>query len=296
MSTVLEKNTLNISEIKRLISSIEAIQPISSTVAPQLPTHIQAVKNVCANWSNNSLPELEISFKLISTLVGDWNSNYEKELTALVQANNFDKTQFTAVLQKLQAQAASTKASTLKSGALSKADDSNLASAIANINSDSTKISSQASADQQTINDLNAKIAHSQSKINDYRRREKIYRWIPGMGWIMSALDKLISNVKGYQDQVNSYTSAERNEQNEIKQLQAVIPVLSNTSSTVKIVSTAFISLEDSLDSLSSNLTDIIGQIDSIKQDNFPVWIQAQIHTLTDDFAQVNAIATKINQ
>ena len=29
------------------------------------------------------------------------------------------------------------------------------------------------------------------------------------------ALDKLISNVKGYQDQVNSYASAE-NEQNEI--------------------------------------------------------------------------------
>ena len=298
MSAVLTNNNtqLNISEIQKLISSIEAIQTINSSVVPQLPNHIQTVKNICANWSHTTLPQLETSFKMIANLDQDWNATYEKELTALVQANNFDKTKFTAILEKLQSESASAKAATLQSSTLSKNDDSSLAAAIANINSDGTKISSQAKADQQSINDLNSKIAHAQSKINDYRNRQKIYRWIPGWGWLAGAIDGLVSNVKGYQDQINAYRSTEANEQNEIKQLQAIIPILGNTSSTVKIVSTAFISLEMSLDSLGSNLTDILGQIDAIKQDSFPVWIQAQIHTLSDDFNQLSAISSKISK
>ncbi|NQY80825.1 MAG: HBL/NHE enterotoxin family protein [Candidatus Caenarcaniphilales bacterium] len=296
MNATLTKSTqLNISEIKKLISDIEAINVVNSQAAPSLPTHIHTVKTLCSNWSQNSLPELEISFQLISKLVDDWNNTYFNSLNTLINNSDFDKTKFISILNQVQTEANTAKASTLKSSSQTKADDSTLSTAIANINSDSSLISSKLSADQAGLRDLNQKIADAQSKINDYKHRQKIYRWIPGWGWLAGAIDKLASNIGGYQKQVDAYRNAEVSENNEIQQLQSIIPILSNSSSTIKILSSAFISLEETLDTLTASLTNILGQVNAMKDDQFPVWIEFQVKSLNDDFEQINSISSKIS-
>ena len=295
MTTVLEANvSANLSKIKALINNVESLDTVSFSAVPELALHINNAKQVCKSWGDETAPALETSLTLILSLVNDWNTKYLVELNSLIIEKPVAKDKIKTLLKELSARASAAKLSASTSSSKTKLDDSNLAAAMGNINSDAAKLNAKIQADQASINSLNDQISHAQSKINDYKKREKIYKWIPGWGWLAGAIDKLVSHIGDYEDEVKKDIAIINGDSGEMNKLSSVINTISKFISALQIVTASFVSLEESLDNLGGNLTDLLMKIDTIEEYTFSVWIKAELHSLSEDFEQINSIVTKL--
>jgi chromosome segregation ATPase len=290
-SATLEKTTkLNLSEIKSMIEKIEKMPDIHSDIAAHLAEHIEALKKVSNDWLTQAEPQVAQGLSQASKLVIEWNNTYAGELSSS------DKDRIKQTLKEISQESAAAQDALAKSSTITKNCDCRLATSFASIKADFTLIQTKLKADQASINDLNNRIASAQSKLNAYHKRARIYRWIPIAGWLADAIDSLASNISGYHHQISAYENAKNEDQQEINQISSFINILSNQIDVMRTLIAAFVSVEQSLDSLGSNVNDIMGQLDSIKDNMFPQWMQAQIQTLKLDFEQVKSITDKVSQ
>lgn len=283
---------MGLTTITGAVKNIISLPNISSSAAPQLSGHISNAKAFAQEWLSGHSGTLAASLSAASTVYTQWDASYKHQLDVLISDVSANKSQIKSILQAAEAEASKVRDSLTSALSQIGSDDGRLTSITGDLVGDATNISSQISADKSTIGDLQNRIADAQSKINEYKDRQKWY-WFGGplLYLLIHEIDSLASNVSGYEDQVNAYRQAEGRLEANSQNLSIVMNGVGNWMSAMKIATSSLGALQQGMGSLAANITDVIGGIDGADPSTLGVWMKSQIISIDKGYDQIGSLA-----